>query len=305
METPAARTGLAGITARAISSPRFILAVTIAHLVIGASADILWLSTGDPWWVNTFFNYQGALFFLGMASLEFTLCLHISRQFDSHEELATAWTLIALSAACSTLGLFFAQILGRESLLNPLFVLGGPGEMIGDLREFGILVSSPLRMVVLAQGLFLVLRVYKRLDLLVRRLTLLDYVLFGLVGLYATVHVVEVIRIYHEPAPLHRIIGWISDPLLTILMLEAVFLRNSVAEAGWGLISKCWGAFCAAIFITTLGDVGIWAEWQGFLPPPFQSITWYIWFPASAAYALGPVYQVEALRTARYGLRSR
>ena len=30
------------------------------------------------------------------------------------------------------------------------------------------------------------------------------------------------------------------------------------------------------------------------IPWPVSSMTWYIWYPATAAYTLGPAYQVEA-----------
>ncbi|HEY7616204.1 MAG TPA: hypothetical protein VH744_05325 [Terriglobales bacterium] len=291
---------------RAISSPTFILALTAVHLAVGVLACLQWLSTGNPWWVDAFFRYPGALFFLLMASLELALSIRIWREFEAHETLGIAWSLIALSAACHTLSVFFAQILGQGSRLNPLLFSGQgqAAQVIASMREFGVLVGGPLHMLVLAQGLFLVLRVYKRLGLLVARLKLFDYALLGIVGLYTLVHLKEVEAIFHEPASLSRIIGWASDPLLAILVVEAVFLRRSVAEAGWGLISKCWGAFCAAIFLTSLGDMGIWAVWRGYLPPPFDSLTWYLWFPASAAYALGPAYQAEALRTAQFGLRN-
>jgi len=67
---------------------------------------------------------------------------------------------------------------------------------------------------------------------------------------------------------------------------------------GWGLISRYWGSFAAAIALTALGDVGAWLTWSGFLTWPYNSIGWYVWFPAAAAYVLGPAYQAEALRRA-------
>ncbi len=292
------------LRSRAISAPFAIVALTVVVLAGGVGACIHWLLTGDPTWINTFFRYPGALFFLLMASIELGLTLRVWRQFEPQDELGSAWALLVLAASCHTLSAFFAQILGQDSRLNPL-VASGPGrDTIGSLREFGVLVGGPLHMVVLAQGLFLVLRTYKRLGLLVTKLTAVDYLLLGAVGAYTVVHLYEVAGILDGSPSFPRLIGWASDPLLSILLVEAVFLRRSVAQAGWGLVSKCWGAFCAAIFLTSLGDVGIWATWRGYLPPSLVAVSWYIWFPASSAYALGPAYQLEALRTARLGLRS-
>ena len=56
-------------------------------------------------------------------------------------------------------------------------------------------------------------------------------------------------------------------------------------------------AFAAAIALTALGDIGIWATWNGYLPWPWSSMGWYVWFLASGAYALGPAYQVHAFRS--------
>jgi hypothetical protein len=300
--SPATKAGTA-VRAREISFPFVIKVFTAALLGIGSIPCIHWLATGDPSWVNMFFRYPGALFFLLMASLELGLSLRVWREFEPQESLSAAWALLVLAAGCHLLSALFAQILGQDSRLNPVFLGNPQNHTIGSLREFGVLAGGPLHMLVLAQGLFLVLRVYKRLGLLVTRLKVVDYALLGVVAIYTIIHLYEVTRIFDGSPSLSLLIGWASDPLLSILMVEAVFLRRSVAEAGWGLISKCWGAFCIAIILTSLGDMSIWATWRGYLPPSLVAISWYIWFPASAAYALGPAYQMEALRTAQHGLR--
>lgn len=289
---------------REISYPFVIGSLTAALLVVGAVACLQWFSTGNYWWLNAFFQYPGAIFFLLMGSVGLGFSLRIWRQFEPHETLGTAWALITLSAGCHTLNALFAQILGQDSGLNPLSMSGSHGDLIASLREFGVLVGGPIQMLVLAEGLFLVLRAYKRLGLLVTKLKTLDYALLGAVGAYTAIHLYEVAQLLGEPASLSHVIGWASDPLLTILLVEAVFLRRSVADAGWGLLSKCWGAFCAAILITSVGNMGIWAVWKGYLAPPWDSVTWFVWFLASAAYALGPAYHMEALRTARRGPRN-
>ncbi|MEW5974805.1 MAG: hypothetical protein AB1898_03250 [Acidobacteriota bacterium] len=37
----------------------------------------------------------------------------------------------------------------------------------------------------------------------------------------------------------------------------------------------------------------------GNIPWSWSSIAWYVWFVSSTAYALGPAYQLEAMRRAR------
>jgi hypothetical protein len=93
----------------------------------------------------------------------------------------------------------------------------------------------------------------------------------------------------------YEMISWTSDPLLIVLLLEAICV-GLVLDMGWGLIARCWGAFVDAIVFTALGNVWIWATWTGLVPRPVDAIGWFIWFPAAAAFALGPAYQVEAFR---------
>ena len=100
------------------------------------------------------------------------------------------------------------------------------------------------------------------------------------------------------PYDFHKMLGWASDPRLSILLFEAILIRRSAIETGWGLLAKSWGSFAAGIFLTSLGDMGLWASANSYLPWPYSSVTWYVWFLASAAFALGPA---GTLRRARHG----
>ena len=93
-----------------------------------------------------------------------------------------------------------------------------------------------------------------------------------------------------------KLLSWAVDPFLCVLLLEAVVIRRSAVDTGWGLLARSWRAFAAGIFFTLLGDAGLWATEQGILAWPYTSVTWYVWFLASAAYALAPAYQVDACR---------
>jgi hypothetical protein len=59
--------------------------------------------------------------------------------------------------------------------------------------------------------------------------------------------------------------------------------------------------FTAAIFLTSVGDIGLWASSKGYLPHFLEVASWYVWFLASAAYALGPAYQSQAMLGAMRG----
>ena len=83
-------------------------------------------------------------------------------------------------------------------------------------------------------------------------------------------------------------------------MGEALLLRRSVQRMGSSRIAKCWSAFSIGVFLIALGDVGGWAEVYGYLPYPWSSLTWFLWLPAAACFALAPAYQLEAIRSAAH-----
>lgn len=67
---------------------------------------------------------------------------------------------------------------------------------------------------------------------------------------------------------------------------------------GAGMVARVWGTFATAIFLTTLGDLGVWAEAHQYLRWPLTSLVWYVWPAVEAAWAMGPAWQVIACRTA-------
>jgi hypothetical protein len=86
-----------------------------------------------------------------------------------------------------------------------------------------------------------------------------------------------------------------------VLLLEAILIYRSASNMGWGLIPRCWVAFTAAIFLTSLGDMGLWAWAKGYLPQALVVMSWHVWFAAGACFALGPAYQLQAILQATRG----
>jgi hypothetical protein len=274
---------------RQTSLPQLILLGTGIHLFIALLIYLAWVATGNDLWIISFFNYQGALFFLLCSGIGFGVSLMVWRQFSPGDAMRPAWFLIFLSFALRLSGDVLTHLLSINSSSSPM-----------ALKELGQVVGGPGAMVLLAGGLLLVLRMYRRLGLLAR-LTVFDYVLVGAVTAYTLRFAYDLLEWQSDsPAPVTilKAIKWLSDPLLSLLLFEAIFIRRSVIRMGSGLISRCWGAFTAGIFFTSVGDMGLWAVAQGYLNWPQSSITWYVWFLASAAYALGPAYQAEAMSRA-------
>ncbi len=277
-----------------------ILLLTGLHMAAAAVTFALWRMTGNEAWVSLFFKYQGSLFFIACAALELWLAWSAFRQFSRGEALRTAWLLIAIGSFYRLAGFLFSQVLGVESYLNPIFVAFGPlnPSFSSACRNFGLLVGGPLQMAALAAGLFLVLRVLARLGMLAR-LRLPDFILIAGMTAFVLRQAYEFaawLRTAPVPNDFPRLLSWAVDPFLCVLLLEAILIRRSAIDAGWGLLARSWRAFAVGIFLTLLGNIGLWAGDQGYLTWPFNSVTWYVWFLASAAYALAPAYQVEAHR---------
>jgi hypothetical protein len=92
-----------------------------------------------------------------------------------------------------------------------------------------------------------------------------------------------------------KAILWSSDPLLSLLLVQAVLIRRSVISVGLGLVSQCWGMYVVAVVTMLAGDASIWATGQGLLSEPLIALSWYIWFFSAAAFASAPAYQLAAM----------
>jgi hypothetical protein len=152
-------------------------------------------------------------------------------------------------------------------------------------------------MLFLCLGLFRVVKACRQNGVL-GRFRAVDVLLLGVVAVYTINFFATVVLTPHrEPSAGHvqTILSWTSDPLLCILLFQAILIRRSVANMGWGLIARCWLSFTTAIFATSVGDIGLWAWSQGYLPRALEAASWYVWFLASAAYVLGPAYQLQAM----------
>jgi hypothetical protein len=280
-----------------------ILWLTAIHMAVSAVIFIFWRISGDNTRIELFFRYQGSIFLVVCAAIELLLAWIAFRQFSQGEPMHAAWMLIMLAALYRFIGYFFSKILNSDSCLNPIFLIFGSQDASFNktCERFGLLVSGPLNMLVLAAGLYLILRNLNRLGML-SKLCTLDYVLItGVAGftIRQAYEIVTWVQVTPAPYDLYKVLSWSSDPLLSILLIEAILIRRSAVQTGWGLLTKSWGAFSLGIFLTSLGDIGIWATTNhNYLPWPYSSITWYVWFLASAAYALGPAFQVEACRRA-------
>jgi hypothetical protein len=153
-------------------------------------------------------------------------------------------------------------------------------------------------MAFLAFGLGRVLSVQRRFRL-PGSLTRGDKALLALILAFSISQLAINLPLLRGQNPLGTIVLWMSDPLLALLLVQAVLVRRSVIRIGQGLLAKCWGMFVVAIVTTSLGDAAIWANNYNLLPESLTALTWYIWFIPAAAFASAPAYQLAAMSTTR------
>ena len=270
--------------------------ITAAYLAVGILALGAWQVTGNPFWAIEFFQVPAAVLMVCLALTEFWLAGLVIRHFSSDDLLRPGWTLIAASAGFQLMGMVCSQILGVQSRINPLVLAPHAGSLIPLMRNVGLLAGGTFRYAFLAGGLHFALRAYRQSGFKARMLWIDWFVCaaFTVFLLRNVLDVVVAIRAGKTPDAWETL-GWPVDPLLWVLLLQALLLFRSASRMQNGRIGLCWKAYSAGIFLTALGDVGLWAVNYGYLPWPWSSVTWYLWLPASAAFARAPAFQLEVL----------
>jgi hypothetical protein len=285
----------------------FVLFATSAHLTLALATHCLWLLRGNQAIFRYYFGYEDPLFLVFCTTLEFFWARLAWRQFAAGQPLRRAWFLIMLSAFCHWVGMILSHILCTSSYINPLFAFHVSGYQTGTaaLSAIGLFVGGTLHMVVLAGGLLIAIRLCRRFGIR-GKLTASDWTILGGVVVY-TLHVAYVIIRLRvgatSPPHILDVMNWANDPLLCVLLFLAFLLRRSMAQMGWGYVSKCWGAYVVAILGTSMASIGMWASDFGILPYPERAVVWYMWPIIYAAFALGPIYQVEAAQAASTRLK--
>ena len=287
--------------------PSAIIRVTCVHVAVGLVTLLAYLLSKNETWIRIYFDYAGALFFLVFGGLEFFLAVFARRQFYADEPLRKAWSFIMLASAVRWVGLVCANWFNVPSYINPRFYFVQPWDpqSAASLREFGLLLG-PIHMLLLAVGLGVVLRLYKRLGIL-SDMKPVDYFLLALVVAFTVRQGHQIFNLVaqeNDPLTLAAVLRWVTDPLLSCLLIEAVLIRRAVVSMGWGLISKSWGAYTVAIFLTSLAHMITWAHRYGYIRWQIGAIAWYLWFVLTAAYALGPAYQLQASIRAKEQLKT-
>lgn len=283
-----------------LACPRLIFRAVVIYLAAGIATFAAYRITGNADLIEFFFRVPGAIAAVALATLQLALSTLVCRQFETSEPMGIAWQFISLAAACEVAATLANQIFAVNSILNPLRLASWWSEpAAAGIHQFGFIMGGTLRFALLALGLFGALRVYQRSGFL-GRLTKPDLALLALGALYVIWEFVDLgIALQKGKQPSWtEIAGWPVDPLLWVLLLEALWLYRSVRRMGTSRVGRCWMAFSAGIGLVLVGDILLWAAAYGYVRWPWTALGWYVWLPAGAAFALAPAYQLEAIRHA-------
>lgn len=284
------------------SVTRIIFAILIVHMTIGFCVHAYWLSSFSESVLRVYFDNEGVPVLLLFSILQLVFTFKVHREFSSDQRLGAAWFYLLLASICLFVGTVFRHVLGTGTVINPLtYTSVGNEQFRGLFASIGTAIGGPIYMILLGAGLYTALRVYKHLGM-AAKLKAVDLGLIGVTMAYAVivlVGVVQAVRSNPGGITVQHALTFPGDYIVGVLLLEAVFLHRSATAMGRGYVSKVWGSFVAGIFLMAFCNLMNWLTAYGVFTWIQTSFVWYLWYPVSAAFALAPAYQWEAVRTAQ------
>lgn len=269
---------------------------------MGTLAILDYSTTQQVGFLDSFFAFGAGPFYFFAAVVESRFAYKSFRGFEVDEPLRRPWILLFVAGLLHAASNLLANVLHSPTYVNPLYWVApafvakhGP-----EIREAGLRYLGDPRFLLFGLAFWLVLRAERQAGLKVR-LNLTEVLLLCATGVWVVVHAVtalEWLATAPDSASTTKQLSWALDFVLGAVLVQAILLRNSVRPLDPGIVAAPWKCYSWAIFITCMGDAGIWASAYSVIPPFFQNLTWLIWFPQVTMFALGPWWQYEAMRTA-------
>ena len=282
------------------SAPLWIVMFLGAYLIVHLLVLYAWNGAGQAFSTEETSGSVSALSVACMAGVGLWLCLVALRIFPAGAPLRSAWLLMTAAAAAQAGSGVLGQFLGTTWLLNPLVWTGhATPALLSQIRHAVLIGGGPLRLALVAAAMLPVLRILRKLGFWARP-SAADRAIFGVFCLFALCRFGEAgaaslggERIGAE--------GWISLaglPILCVLFLEAMLLRQAIGRMGHGLIARGWLMLVCGIFMTGAGEAAEWVIPHYSQSLPLATFAALIQLPLAAAFALVPACQVAAQRQA-------
>lgn len=275
-----------------------LIASCIVFEIVAMVAILLWLWNGDPRLVDFWFRQVGGPLLVGYAVIEWAAAARVLQWFQPGEPMRRPWLLLTAAGATHMTSLLFRHWLGQPLASNPLLLWPEGRDWIPLCAEFGRRLGGTLYLALLAAGLGFALRVHGRLKLLSPPGRKGWAVLVTAAALYAYTLISLVYWLQH-PRPNRNALwwmGWLTDPLLAALLVLALLLVRSTEPLSGGLLARPWRAYQMALLLTCAGSFFAGLADSGVVSSSWLWPGWLAWHPASALFALAPVWQLEACR---------
>jgi hypothetical protein len=281
------------------AAPRWIFIFLGAYLTVRLLATYLWSAAGQNLGIQCAPDSTAAMPVTAMAGVGLWLCLAVLRGFPAGAPLRPVWLLITLAAAAQAVSGVVAVFLGSEWLLNPLVWAGyGQPGLTGHIRLAALIAAGPIRLVILAAAVPVVLRVLGRFGFWGRP-NATEWAAGAVFCLFALRRFAEAVAALHAG----RSIGvedWSSLaglPLLCVLFIEAIWLRQAVVCMGHGPVAKCWNALVWGVILTASAELALWLipHYSGAPLAIFESCARLL---TAGVFTLAPAYQLSAQRLA-------
>jgi hypothetical protein len=265
------------------------------YTAVAAVLFVHFAATQQPAAVRFWFQEVGGPLMVLFAAIGASAGFLVWRTFEPGEPMRAAWTWLTAGAIVRFVSYFCAHILGRKILLNHL---GLRPETMECMNRFGLLLGGTMGLAMDTVGLAIVVSVCWRLRL-IQRLRAGDWLLVCSGAAYALWRIAEMlfwIASGKVAVTAFWLAGWLTDPALALLAVQAVLVRRAGKAIRHGMLVRCWSAYVAGILLTVLGNVGLWLGDMQILRPGQNWPFWLAWMPAACAFALAPVMQLSAVR---------
>lgn len=274
----------------------WVAALALLPLLAGVGLWGWWRATGAFGPLTAFFHLVNPVALVGLAACQLWLAMRAWREFSPSQPMWAVWGGLTCAAAAQLAGAVIAQILSVRTPLNPWPALAGNA----FVRGLGVTCAGPVHLSLLLLSFALAITVHRSFGWS-GRLRWYDWPVILIVAGLTGRQTRDLLVLYPEqmtgPA---RLVQWLTDPLLLVLLILVAFLWRAAGSRQGGLAGLCWGFYGLGILLTALGDFSLWTVWSGHLKVEDASlVSWFVWLPAYGAFALGPACQVEAVELAR------